>query len=594
MQQTNSSEVRDLRARLRKLKDPAERGETLLALSEAVGNSQLDEAYTLAEQALECSAGPTKSPHLSCRAHARAGRVAWLLGRLPQAEAHHTASLSIAVSLGSERDKAVAWQGLASVHVYRGEYEQARQLIEDSLPIARQLGDSKLVTNSLINLSVIHSNLADYVRSLEYAEQAVCSAQSAGDLSQEAHCLAALGAVYAGLGDFARAMDAKRQAAEIAERSGVEQMIAATTMTLGGAYMDEGEFELAEACLKRAKEANPQMKPRDRAVLTLSTGELAIGRARQLELENAGLKGSHARSCVMKLAREALAHFKIGREITSQIQNRRLTAIAHKDLAEAYVLLGRLDAAARELEAALEIDRAIKEKKLEADALELAMRVYERQGNLSGALAASRELGKVRSAVFLEDQNRKTARTEARQQIDAARRERELAEARALHLESRARELEAEVERKQRELTGMALELAEKGELVQSVKRDTSALLAHYGHERTEESRRLRETLERFESSAAQKWSEFETGWQELNKGLYETLSTRAPKLTPTEMKVCALLRVGLGSKEIGKILFVSNEAIYNYRFHIREKLSLPPGTALTNYLRSLGPMSVT
>ncbi len=67
------------------------------------------------------------------------------------------------------------------------------------------------------------------------------------------------------------------------------------------------------------------------------------------------------------------------------------------------------------------------------------------------------------------------------------------------------------------------------------------------------------------------------------------TLSSRFLNLTPTQIKVAALIRDGRTTKEIASLLHLSENTVVSHRFHIRSKLGLRNKTVnLRSYLRSL------
>jgi DNA-binding CsgD family transcriptional regulator len=301
------------------------------------------------------------------------------------------------------------------------------------------------------------------------------------------------------------------------------------------------------------------MKPRDRCMLSLCLGELHFA------------KGKHDR---------ALELYQKGVELSLEIQNKRLTAIGRKDIGQIYAALGNKKRAFGELLDSLDLARELGDLSIQCEIYEALVPLYDSAGKLREALDASKELLSLKARVMLDDQQRKAMRVEAESKLEIARKEKEFAEMRAAGLEQ-------EVTRKQRELTKIALELAEKNEIIQSVKKEIAELAAKKDTTAAD-SKHLRDTLDRFATSASEQWSQFEAEFEELNKALYQKLSQIAPKLTQTELKVCALLRVGLGSKDIAKILFVSHLVVYNYRFRIREKLSLAEGAHLTTYLQGL------
>lgn len=68
-----------------------------------------------------------------------------------------------------------------------------------------------------------------------------------------------------------------------------------------------------------------------------------------------------------------------------------------------------------------------------------------------------------------------------------------------------------------------------------------------------------------------------------------QKISREALKLTPKEIEICNMIRGGLGSKDIARILHISQRTVDNHRNNIRTKLKLSgKKTNLTTYLKSL------
>ena len=83
-------------------------------------------------------------------------------------------------------------------------------------------------------------------------------------------------------------------------------------------------------------------------------------------------------------------------------------------------------------------------------------------------------------------------------------------------------------------------------------------------------------------------WNRFEERFHHVHDRFKETLVAQFPKLTPTELKVCYLLRGGLISKEIAEVLSVSPASVDVYRYRIRKKMELIPEVNLVSYLNSI------
>ncbi|MBL7973999.1 MAG: hypothetical protein JNJ85_03750, partial [Candidatus Kapabacteria bacterium] len=60
------------------------------------------------------------------------------------------------------------------------------------------------------------------------------------------------------------------------------------------------------------------------------------------------------------------------------------------------------------------------------------------------------------------------------------------------------------------------------------------------------------------------------------------------PQLSPIELRVCALLKVNLNSKEIADILCVETKSVEMYRFRIRKKIALDSTVNLHSYILGL------
>jgi DNA-binding CsgD family transcriptional regulator len=61
------------------------------------------------------------------------------------------------------------------------------------------------------------------------------------------------------------------------------------------------------------------------------------------------------------------------------------------------------------------------------------------------------------------------------------------------------------------------------------------------------------------------------------------------PDLTPTDLKHCALIRLGLSNKEKAQILNLSYKGIDSANYRIKKKLGLGMDDNLANYLMHVG-----
>lgn len=80
-------------------------------------------------------------------------------------------------------------------------------------------------------------------------------------------------------------------------------------------------------------------------------------------------------------------------------------------------------------------------------------------------------------------------------------------------------------------------------------------------------------------------WVRFEEKFEHLHQDYLTKLSQAYPKLTPTELKVCAMLKINLSNKEIAGLLSVSLRNVESHRYSIRKKLGLASDVNLTAVL---------
>ncbi len=81
----------------------------------------------------------------------------------------------------------------------------------------------------------------------------------------------------------------------------------------------------------------------------------------------------------------------------------------------------------------------------------------------------------------------------------------------------------------------------------------------------------------------------FEETIKQVHQSFQLQLLIAVPTLTKTEQKICSLIKLGLSSKEISELLYVSVRTIEGHRLNIRKKMHLADGVELFNRLNEIG-----
>lgn len=86
-------------------------------------------------------------------------------------------------------------------------------------------------------------------------------------------------------------------------------------------------------------------------------------------------------------------------------------------------------------------------------------------------------------------------------------------------------------------------------------------------------------------------WAGFEQYFSRLFPTFLDTLRQRYPQLTRKELRICAMLKLNLSTKEIAQLLSVSYRTIESARYRLRKKFDVPRNTTLTNLLAEIQPV---
>lgn len=148
--------------------------------------------------------------------------------------------------------------------------------------------------------------------------------------------------------------------------------------------------------------------------------------------------------------------------------------------------------------------------------------------------------------------------------------------------------LKAELEAKNREMASKALEMLRINETIESIieKLDAIRKLNHRDDQLTVTMHGIISELElRLKSNS---WEEFEKIFNNIHSEFFQKLLEICPDISPSEIKIAALLKLNLTTKEIAAIAFKSESGVKSTRFRLRKKLGLNSDDNLIPFLMNL------
>lgn len=138
---------------------------------------------------------------------------------------------------------------------------------------------------------------------------------------------------------------------------------------------------------------------------------------------------------------------------------------------------------------------------------------------------------------------------------------------------------------KKKELTTHALHLAKKNEVLEGLKQKAEELKS------TDKSKNGYQQLIRtinFDLQDDNNWENFARYFEEVHKDFNGNIKRRYPEVTSNELRLLALLKMNLSSKEIANILNISPEGIKKARYRLRKKLNITTEDSLQDLVLSL------
>lgn len=143
--------------------------------------------------------------------------------------------------------------------------------------------------------------------------------------------------------------------------------------------------------------------------------------------------------------------------------------------------------------------------------------------------------------------------------------------------------LAAELTYKGKELASAAMLLINHSEFLRNLRENIQSLILSGKINRIEGNELV--TMIGRNLSEEDEWSLFQSNFDLIHENFFRNLKGRYPSLTPTDLKLCALLRLNYSTKEIAEMLNISIRGVEAARYRLRKKLDLTENDNLVNFM---------
>lgn len=421
--------------------------------------------------------------------------------------------------------------------------------------------------------------------------EVIVRAEAAGHEEVAFSAYSGLVAAYEAIGDKLGVLESASSALSVAHSIGSDRTVSFALCVRAGAELEFEHWALAISLFEEALPTLERVSDTDSIAAALANIGYAHWRAGHSDKAIEAYEKAHAFSLEHDNLRiQLVSESCLGYLYAERKDHKRATRFIDSALA----LSDRVDFVAERSQVLMKAADAY----LQLDEKPKAIALYDQAlGATAGFSAAREEICSKLAPLLDECGDHKRAYELAHEQLaliaERERRDREYS-SRAVEVrqELRAqreqhvlvlqqkRSLEEQARSRDRELTQLALSLAERYELLRSIREH---LLAADGNKRT-----IVRAIDRH-LEVSDGWRTFEMQFQSVYGEFSSQLLAVCPELTPTELRVTALLKLGLSSKQIADALGASPRTIEWHRTSIRKKLGLASNDNLSTYLTGLG-----
>ena len=449
---------------------------------------------------------------------------------------------------------------LSNIYLRLNQLADAQSSILKGLEIAKKHKNINAVAVAQNELGVIYAKLGEYATALEYYLQCINSNKALNNPGKLSRLHTHTAILYGKQQNFPEALAHYEKSLilknEVGDRKGIAHVLA----NIGITHSKQKDF----------------LKTHDYYIKALKIYE-ELNFKEGIAFTNCNI----ADACIHSgEPQNAIPHLLKSIDIFRELSNSTHLAVALTNLATAYSKVGEFLKAEELLPETEELLKTIEAKAVSVEIHRDLSHVYEVLGHTHQALLHCREFHRLDKEIFNEESDRRLKNIQIIHQVEQMQKDKEKAE-----LE--AEKLKAENDFKAKELTTLALHLVQKNNLIENISREVKDTLSTLDDARR---KLLNNVLRAIRDTNLQEgdWKQFEEQFLKVHGEFIRTLSQKHAELSSAELKVCALLKLGLSNKQIATLLNISLRTVEFHRLNIRKKLALPGKMNLISYLQKL------
>ncbi len=148
-------------------------------------------------------------------------------------------------------------------------------------------------------------------------------------------------------------------------------------------------------------------------------------------------------------------------------------------------------------------------------------------------------------------------------------------------------QLKQELDIKEKGLASYTLHIIQKNQLLEDF---GSRLEAMVKDEKRDHKKQLQQLIQQIQTSFNHDryWEEFRESFEQVHQQFFENLKKHCDDLTANDLRLIALIKLNLATKDIATLQRISPESLRVAKYRLRKKLGLAAGASLTAFIQSL------
>lgn len=515
-----------------------------LRLSGALRTSEPTRATEYAQKALEMS-DKNNLPHLKAEAFNSLGMAE---RNYSKALVYYQEGLKISSEFENKILKANILTNIGSVYIRQGNYTKGLEYNLQSLRIYEITNDKKSMSRAYNNISALYEHTQDYDKAIEYAEKAIQLKKEIEDFASLGNSYSNLGNVYAIKKDYTKALQLYEEATQNGKKYNNTELLANNYTNIGYMYWEQGLFE------------------------------------------------------------KSLENYQWALDLDKQLGNEHGVALSLMNVASIEKEMKKYTEALRHLEESLSILKKVKAKDDEKKALNDLADLYATMGQYEKAFRTHQKFVVVKDSVLSEQKTKQIAELRTQYETEKKEQENKLLQSenerkrlwlyllitaflllliisifivKLKHNQIKGKQMKLDLQAK--ELISFTQSLIEKDNFIDEIRQELSQMQHEINKSKIENVEQLLTT----KLSTENDWVRFKQRFEVLYPDFFMNLQKQFPQLSPTEVKICAIEKLGIKDAEAGDILGVNPESVKKSRYRLRKSLSDTEKLALKSFIET-------